>query len=81
MSAGHPFYSPVIRQRKTQLNVVQYMCSKSLSAEDNRILYVFLTHKWCLTEQFTASHKVADGDVKVSVPTAPVRDFGEGVCR
>lgn len=44
------------------------------------IIYVVLTHQRRLTEQFTASHQVADGDMKVGVPAAPVRDFGEGVC-
>lgn len=50
------------------------------SAMDDSFTYVFLTHQRRLTEQFTASHQVADGDVKVGVPAAPVRDFGERVC-
>lgn len=63
-------------------NIVEWDLIKeclTYSAEDDSIIYVFLTHQCRLTEQFTASHQVADSDMKVGVPAAPVRDFGEGV--
>ncbi len=37
------------------------------------------THQRGLTQQFASSDQVADGDVEVGVPTAPVGDLGEGV--
>lgn len=40
---------------------------------------VAATHQWGLTQQFASSDQVADGDVEVGVPTAPVGDLGEGM--
>lgn len=40
-----------------------------------------VSHQWCLTKQFAPSHKITNGDVEVGVSTAPVRDFGKGMCR
>lgn len=37
------------------------------------------THQRGLTQQFASSDQVANCDVEVSVPTAPVGDLGEGV--
>ena len=44
-----------------------------------RIVCVAATHQWGLTQQFASSDQVADGDVEVGVPTAPVGDLGEGM--
>lgn len=38
------------------------------------------THQWGLTQQFTSSDQVSNGDVEVGVAAAPVGDLGEGVC-
>lgn len=44
-----------------------------------RVVCVAATHQWGLTQQFASSDQVADGDVEVGVPTAPVGDLGEGM--
>lgn len=56
---------------------LDWSVSQDSSVKD--IIQIFLTHQWRLTQQFTASHQVADGDMKVGVPATPVRDFGEWV--
>lgn len=62
--------------------ILCYMCTEVCfiyNVGDDRIMYIFLTHQRRLTEQFTASHQVTDGDMKIRVPAAPVWDFGEGM--
>lgn len=42
-------------------------------------VFIAGTYQRSLTQQFASSDQVADGDVEVGVPTAPVGDLGEGV--
>lgn len=42
-------------------------------------MFIAGTHQWGLTQQFASSDQVADGDVEIGVPAAPVGDLGEGV--
>jgi len=39
----------------------------------------WLTHQWCLTQQFAASNQVTNGNVEIGMSTTPVGDFGEGM--
>lgn len=59
------------------MNVIALIETKRITDLSTRALSV--THQRGLTQQFASSDQVADGDVEVGVPTAPVGDLGKGV--